>query len=126
MHEYLAELIKSKKRNPEDDLLSGLAGRHDDGDRLTDGELVAMAFLLLVAGTSSTSPTVTRSATATPANWISPGALPDMSPSATASTSVSAHRRQEWRRRSHSPHCWNGSRTCPSHRASSRSGSRVC
>ena len=54
MHDYLTELIAVKKSSPGDDLLSGLATQHDDGDRLTDGELVAMAFLLLVAGHETT------------------------------------------------------------------------
>lgn len=54
MHDYLAELIADKKSHPGDDLLSSLASQHDDGDRLTDPELVAMAFLLLVAGHETT------------------------------------------------------------------------
>ncbi|WP_227984432.1 cytochrome P450 family protein [Nocardia spumae] len=51
---YLAELLAAKRIHPGDDLLSGLATAHDDGDRLSDRELVAMAFLLLVAGHETT------------------------------------------------------------------------
>lgn len=54
MRVYLAELLATKRAEPGDDLLSGLATEHDDGDRLTDRELVGMAFLLLVAGHETT------------------------------------------------------------------------
>ncbi|MEV5649273.1 cytochrome P450 [Nocardia sp. NPDC052254] len=51
---YLRKLLADKRIHPGDDLLSGLANESDAGDRLTDGELVAMAFLLLVAGHETT------------------------------------------------------------------------
>ncbi|WP_054813867.1 cytochrome P450 family protein [Nocardia arizonensis] len=51
---YLRELVAAKRREPGDDLLSALVYADEDGDRLTDAELVSMAFLLLVAGHETT------------------------------------------------------------------------
>ncbi|MFE2068440.1 cytochrome P450 [Streptomyces sp. NPDC059467] len=53
MSGYLAELIAGKRAEPGADLLSALADDTDD-DRLTDPELVGMAFLLLIAGYETT------------------------------------------------------------------------
>ncbi|MFD6417974.1 cytochrome P450 [Streptomyces sp. NPDC060194] len=53
--DYLAELIAAKRRAPGADLLSGLIETVDEGgDRLSEGELLEMAFLLLVAGHETT------------------------------------------------------------------------
>ncbi|MFC9896273.1 cytochrome P450 [Nocardia sp. NPDC127579] len=54
MAKYLTELIAAKRGAPEEDLLSGLIQPADDGDRLEEQELVAMSFLLLVAGHETT------------------------------------------------------------------------
>lgn len=54
MSSYLHGLIDAKRAAPADDLLSALAESQDDGDELTDVELVSMAFLLLVAGHETT------------------------------------------------------------------------
>ncbi|WP_245713888.1 cytochrome P450 family protein [Nocardia vaccinii] len=54
MTRYLAELVAAKRREPGDDLLSGLLQARADADPLDEGELVAMAFLLLVAGHETT------------------------------------------------------------------------
>ncbi|MFC6012069.1 cytochrome P450 family protein [Nocardia lasii] len=51
---YLAKLVRTKQSRPAEDLLSHLVLADDDGDRLTDRELVSMAFLLLVAGHETT------------------------------------------------------------------------
>ncbi|WP_224390821.1 cytochrome P450 [Pseudonocardia sp. ICBG1293] len=52
---YLSELIGRKRAEPDDALLSSLAAVSDeDGDRLSQEELVAMAVLLLVAGHETT------------------------------------------------------------------------
>ncbi|GAA4107692.1 cytochrome P450 [Streptomyces hundungensis] len=53
---YLAELIEDKRcSGPADDLLSALIRtRHEDGDQLSQDELIGMAFLLLVAGHETT------------------------------------------------------------------------
>ncbi|MFJ8916967.1 cytochrome P450 [Amycolatopsis sp. NPDC102389] len=54
MHAYLVELIEEKRAEPVEDLLSGLIHASDEGDSLSADELVAMAFLLLVAGFETT------------------------------------------------------------------------
>ncbi|MFB9836724.1 cytochrome P450 family protein [Actinoallomurus acaciae] len=50
MWAYLEGLIADKRARPGDDLLSALITARDDEGRLEEDELVAMAFLLLVAG----------------------------------------------------------------------------
>jgi cytochrome P450 len=54
MGQALADLVTAKRANPGDDLLSALVAARDADDRLSEGELVAMAFLLLVAGHETT------------------------------------------------------------------------
>ncbi len=51
---YFMTLLAAKRREPADDLLSALITARDDGDRLSENELVSMAFLLLVAGHETT------------------------------------------------------------------------
>ncbi|WP_424888947.1 cytochrome P450 [Streptomyces sp. XH2] len=51
---YLAALIGTKRSHPADDLLSLLIRAHDDGDRLTHGELVAFALVLFAGGYGTT------------------------------------------------------------------------
>ncbi|OON71741.1 cytochrome P450 family protein [Streptomyces tsukubensis] len=52
---YLAELTRTKRAAPGDDLLSALIHTADeDGDRLSENELLGMALLLLVAGHETT------------------------------------------------------------------------
>ncbi|MEU3824975.1 cytochrome P450 [Streptomyces sp. SID486] len=50
MRAYLTEHLESKRARPGDDLLSALISAHDQEERLSHDELVAMTFLLLVAG----------------------------------------------------------------------------
>jgi cytochrome P450 len=54
MAEYLQSLLADKRIHPGEDLLSGLVRARDDGDELSELELVAMVFLLLVAGHETT------------------------------------------------------------------------
>ncbi|RSN18141.1 cytochrome P450 [Streptomyces sp. WAC 05977] len=54
MHAYLVDLIEEKRAEPAEDLLSGLIHASDEGDSLSAEELLAMAFLLLVAGFETT------------------------------------------------------------------------
>ena len=59
MFGYFAELIAAKRESPADDLLSALVLARggtggDGGDQLTEHELYAMLFLLLVAGFETT------------------------------------------------------------------------
>ncbi len=50
LKEYVIGLIEDKRAAPASDLLSDLIAVRDDGDRLTDDELIAMVFLLLLGG----------------------------------------------------------------------------
>ncbi|OKI01025.1 cytochrome [Streptomyces sp. CB02923] len=55
MAAYLDGLIEAKRRSPGEDLLSALVRTSDeDGDQLSQQELLGMAFLLLVAGHETT------------------------------------------------------------------------
>lgn len=51
---FARDLAAQRRRQPQDDLLSGLAQAEDQGEQLSDDELVAMVFLLLVAGHETT------------------------------------------------------------------------
>ena len=51
---YLRRLIDHRRAHPRDDLLTGLIQAEEAGDRLSDDELLAMVFLLLVAGHETT------------------------------------------------------------------------
>ncbi|MGW2248777.1 cytochrome P450 family protein [Kitasatospora sp. NPDC001660] len=50
MHGFLVELIADKRDHPGDDLLTQMITAREDGDRLSEPELVALSFLLLFAG----------------------------------------------------------------------------
>ncbi|WP_210580575.1 cytochrome P450 [Streptomyces sp. GESEQ-4] len=52
--EYLRELIAARRKEPRDDLISGLIEAHDEGDRLTEQEMISTAVLLLNAGHEAT------------------------------------------------------------------------
>ncbi|MBV9795774.1 MAG: cytochrome P450 [Actinobacteria bacterium] len=54
MTSYFTALMANKRAHPADDLLSALIAAHDDGDRLSEPELLGMMFLLLVAGHETT------------------------------------------------------------------------
>src|SRR5262245_44484586 len=51
---YFRDLIEVRRRQPGDDLLSGLAEAEEAGDRLTERELLATCVLLYVAGHETT------------------------------------------------------------------------
>ena len=54
VHEYLRALFEQRRRQPEDDLISGLLAAEEEGDRLTEVELYGMCIFLLVAGHHTT------------------------------------------------------------------------
>ncbi|GLZ42138.1 cytochrome P450 [Actinokineospora sp. NBRC 105648] len=54
MAEYLVKLLAHKRTAPGDDLLTALIETSEDGDRLSEVELVSMTFLLLLAGHETT------------------------------------------------------------------------
>jgi cytochrome P450 PksS len=51
---YIRRLIRAKREAPGDDLLTELVRAEEAGDAMSEDELVAMAFLLLVAGHETT------------------------------------------------------------------------
>ena len=54
MTRYFQTLMAARRREPADDLLSALISARDNTDRLSENELLSMAFLLLVAGHETT------------------------------------------------------------------------
>ena len=52
---YYGEMIAERRKRPADDLVTALLTTDDgDGDRMTDGELAAFLFLMVVAGNETT------------------------------------------------------------------------
>jgi cytochrome P450 len=51
---YYGELIAERRRRPGDDLVTALLSTEEDGDRMTEGELTAFLFLMVVAGNETT------------------------------------------------------------------------
>jgi cytochrome P450 len=51
---YFADLVRRRRQEPKDDLISALTLARDAEDRLTEGELLAMCMLLLIAGHETT------------------------------------------------------------------------
>jgi len=52
--DYLEEIVRERRKNPRDDLISYLNEAEADGERLTEDEVVATAVLLLFAGHETT------------------------------------------------------------------------
>jgi cytochrome P450 len=51
---YYADLLAEKRRQPADDLASALLAVEDGGDRMSDQEIIAFLFLMVVAGNETT------------------------------------------------------------------------
>lgn len=51
---YLAELVADRRSNPTTDLLGALVAQRDEGDALSEDELVQLGFTLLVGGYETT------------------------------------------------------------------------
>ena len=56
---YYADMVEQRRKQPTDDLTSALLAarlenEHSDGDRLTDEEIIAFLFLMVVAGNETT------------------------------------------------------------------------
>lgn len=51
---FCRQLIEKKRHNPGNDILTGLIEAEEDGDSLSEDELIAMIFLLIVAGYETT------------------------------------------------------------------------
>jgi cytochrome P450 len=54
LFDYYADLLAEKRRRPCDDLTSALLAVNDGGDRMTDEEIIAFLFLMVVAGNETT------------------------------------------------------------------------
>jgi cytochrome P450 len=54
VRDYLAGLAAERRRRPQDDLISALVAAEEEGDRLTEDELLTMAALLFAAGFETT------------------------------------------------------------------------
>ncbi len=52
--DYLRAMFEEKRKNPKDDLISALVRAEEAGDKLSEDELLAMVFLLLIAGHETT------------------------------------------------------------------------
>ena len=51
---YYADMVAERRKKPADDLTSALLEAEIDGDRLTDEEIMAFLFLMVVAGNETT------------------------------------------------------------------------
>ncbi|MFC7495958.1 MULTISPECIES: cytochrome P450 [unclassified Nocardioides] len=51
---YFTEMVEERKRRPTEDLTSALLSAELDGDKLTDEEIIAFLFLMVVAGNETT------------------------------------------------------------------------
>ncbi|MCA0454355.1 MAG: cytochrome P450 [Chloroflexi bacterium] len=54
MYRFFKSLINLRRRQPQDDLITALVNAEQDGDRLNEDEMIAMIFLLLLAGHETT------------------------------------------------------------------------
>jgi cytochrome P450 len=54
MVEHVQQLVARRRAQPGDDLLTALVHAQEDGDRLSDSELVTMVFALVIAGHETT------------------------------------------------------------------------
>jgi cytochrome P450 len=60
MEPYLARIIEARRREPREDLISGLVAAELDGEQLTSSDLMSFCSLLLVAGNVTTTNLVTN------------------------------------------------------------------
>ena len=51
---YLQDLVRKRRADPDDSILSALIAAEEDGDRLSSAELVSTALILLIAGFETT------------------------------------------------------------------------
>jgi cytochrome P450 len=61
MYEYFAELIRIRRTQPRDDLLTALIAARDSDDRLSETELTNLACTILVAGYETTAHSISLS-----------------------------------------------------------------
>lgn len=54
LSKFVRELIDTKHSNPQNDILTGLIQAEEQGEKLSEDELVAMVYLLIIAGYETT------------------------------------------------------------------------
>lgn len=59
--DYFRGLLAERRQAPQDDLLSAMVAAEDEGERLTEAEVLALATLILVAGHETTSNSIANS-----------------------------------------------------------------
>jgi cytochrome P450 len=82
---YIEDLIAARRQSLTDDLISELIRAEDDGDRLTHGELVNLAAILLNAGTDTTRNQLAAAVQALcehPDQWVLVAEHPELAPRA--------------------------------------------
>ena len=82
---YIDELITSRRATPGDDLLSVLIAIEEEGDRLSNQELVSLAVAVLMAGTDTTRNQLACALALFaeyPGQWSQLAARPDLAPRA--------------------------------------------
>lgn len=57
---FVRDLIARKRKDPQDDILTGLIHAEEGGDQLNEDELVSMVFLLIIAGFETTLHAITN------------------------------------------------------------------
>jgi len=60
LSKFIRELIERKRTNPQDDILTKLIQAEDEGEKLSEDELVSMVFLMIVAGYETTVQLITN------------------------------------------------------------------
>jgi cytochrome P450 len=75
MFHYFTQLVAAKRVQPADDMVSALVEARDSGDSLDERELIAMLFLLLVAGHETTTNLIATGMLALLANPAEAGRL---------------------------------------------------
>src|SRR5262249_49466156 len=63
IHEYLGELIEERRKNPGDDLISVMVTAEADGEPLPEDKIMGNTYLLLDAGTHTTSSLISHGLT---------------------------------------------------------------
>jgi cytochrome P450 len=79
LRDYVHGLIEQRRTEPRDDLISGLIAAEEDGDQLTEDEIVATCNLLLIAGHETTVNLIANAILAmlrNPAQWTALAADP--------------------------------------------------
>jgi cytochrome P450 len=80
---YLRDLLRQRRANPGEDLMSGLIAVEEAGDQLTEDEIVATCNLLLVAGHETTVNLIANAVLAMlrhPEHWAALGRDPSRAP----------------------------------------------